>query len=70
LVSEVSKVAPSPQVFIQNARWHSTHTELLRNPASHHEIVYRCGARSSVVCGVTNRNRPIPFRENSGPRIA
>jgi len=32
-------VARSPQAIMQTARWHSTHAELLRNPASHHGVM-------------------------------
>ena len=68
LVRYVSKVAPSPEVYISSARWHSTRAVLLRIPTSHHGVVYRCGAHS-VLCGYTDPNRPLPFTENSGPII-
>jgi len=51
------------------ARWLWTRAELLRNPASHHGVVFRCRAQNSAVCGFANCNRPLPFRENSGPSI-
>jgi len=59
-VRYVSKVAPSSQVFIQTARWHSTRAELLRNPASHHGVVYRCRART--VLFVVSRTAISRFR--------
>jgi len=43
LVRYVSKVAPSPQVFTQTARWHSTLAELLRNLVNQ-RVLYRCWA--------------------------
>ena len=46
MVRYISEVAPSPHVFIQTARWHSTRAEILRNPPSHHGVVCRCGART------------------------
>jgi len=46
LVRYISKVVPSPHVFIQTARWQSTREETLGNSASHHGVVRRVGART------------------------
>jgi hypothetical protein len=42
-------VAHSPQIITQTARWHSTHAELLRNPTSHHGVMYWCRACTLLI---------------------
>jgi len=46
-------VAHSPQAIMQTARLHSTHAELLRNPASPHGVMYWC--RACTVLFVVSR---------------
>jgi len=46
-------VAHCPKVIMQTARWHSIYAELLRNPASHHEVM--CWCRACTVLFVVSR---------------
>ena len=72
LVRYISEVAPSPPVFLLTGRWQPTRGELLRNPTSHRwgrETGVAEWGVGTVACGFTNRNRPLPFRENTGQSI-
>jgi hypothetical protein len=42
---------------------------LLRNPASHHAVAYRCESGTVLFVVSRNRSRPLPFSENSRPII-
>jgi hypothetical protein len=53
-------VGYSPQVIMQTVRWQSTYAELLRNPASHHGVMYWC--RACTMLFVVSRIAITHFR--------
>ena len=57
------KLLPVLKFPFQTARWHSTRAELLRSPASHHGVVYRCGGRwnDSMATMIARVNTPRLF---------
>jgi hypothetical protein len=76
LIGYVSKVSPSPPVFIQTARWQSTREEQLRNPASHRAGVKQVRSAVWTLLFVVSRIGIAHFRsgkiqnqyhKNSGP---